>query len=117
MNAAAQAAIDPELADIAIMCAGPVQHMTANNMRYLYMGGLGFWVKAAHTNMDALLCLNYGNPAYPTRLYLPSTLGLGLNWHESAYIFARQWHSWSWSGVHANQPPLAILAQHLRAFL
>jgi hypothetical protein len=117
MNAVSQAADDRELADIATMCSGPVQYMSANNMRYLYMGGLGFWVKGAHTKMDALLCLNYTNPTYPTRLYLPNSLGLGLNWHESAYLFARQWHSWSWSGVRANQPLIAILAEHLRAFL
>ena len=117
MNAAAQAADNQEFADIAIMCTGPVRYMSANNMRYLFMGGLGFWVKGAHTRMDALLCLNYGNASYPTRLYLPHTLGLNLNWHESAYLFARQWHSWSWSGIHANQPLLAILAGHLRAFL
>jgi len=116
-TAASQASGAPELEDIARMCSGTVQYMSGGNLRYLFMGGLSFMVKGAYTKMDALLCLNYPNPSYPTRLYLPNSLGLNLNWHENAFLFARQWHSWSWSGVHANQPLIAILAEHLRAFL
>ena len=66
--------------------------------------------------MDALLALNSPNPSYPTRLFLPASLGLGLNWHETAYILGRAWVTWSWNNVPANQAPAAILADHLAAF-
>ena len=79
------------------------------------MQGLRFLVRGTETQMDALLCLNYRNPTYPTRLHFPANLGLGLNWHETAYLFARSWFSWSWKDVSPGQAPLAILAGHLEA--
>jgi hypothetical protein len=63
---------------------------------------------------EDILCLNYRNQSYPTKLYLPANLGLGLNWNETAYILGRPWFSWSWQGVSPAQPPLAILAQSAR---
>ena len=108
-------AVDPELAPIAALCAGRVQYMEESGLRYIYMEGLRFYVRGTERQMDALLCLNYRNPGYPTRLYLPANLGLGLNWNENAYLLARSWFTWSWQGVSPNQPPLAILAGHLEA--
>ena len=108
--------IEPELVGIATICAGAVRYMTERGLRYIFMEGLRFLARGEQKQMDALLCLNYPNASYPTKLYLPTNLGLGLNWNESAYILARPWHSWSWSGVPANQPPLAVLASHLGAF-
>lgn len=107
---------EPELVGIATLCVGAVRYMTEQGLRYIYMEGLRFLARGEQMQMDALLCLNYHNTSYPTKLYLPTNLGLGLNWNESAYILARPWHSWSWSGVPANQPLLAILANHLGAF-
>ena len=121
MNAASPipstgSSVDPELVGIATLCAGAVQYMTERGLRYIYMERLRFLVRGEQKQMDAILCLNFPNTSYPTKLYLPANLGLGLNWNESAYILARPWHSWSWSGIAANQPPLAILASHLGAF-
>jgi len=90
--------------------------MEEGGRRYIYMGGLHFQVKGTEQKMDALLCPNYPNDGYPTKLYLPANLGLGLNWNETAFILARTWFTWSWRGVARNQPPLAILAGHLEAF-
>jgi hypothetical protein len=109
-------AVEPELAPIAALCAGAVRYMEEGGRRYVYMEGLKFYVRGAERQMDALLCLNYPNNAYPTKLYLTANLGAGLNWNENAYILGKSWFSWSWRGVLPNQAPLAILAGHLEAF-
>jgi hypothetical protein len=107
---------DAELAPIAMICGGPVQRMEEGGRHYIYMGGLHFLVKGQERVMDALLCLDHPNDSYPTKLFFPANLGLGLNWNENAFILARPWFSWSWSGIARNQPPFAILAEHLSAF-
>jgi hypothetical protein len=66
--------------------------------------------------MEALLAINWPNPAYPTRLFLPAGLGHGLNWHETAFILGKSWVTWSWRDVKADQAPAEILANHLAAF-
>jgi hypothetical protein len=110
------AVIEPELATIAAICSGTVNYMDESGRRYVHMAGLHFLVHGAQQHMDALLCLNYPNPTYPTKLYLPANLGLGLNWNETAFVLAKTWFTWSWSGVSPNHPPLAILGGHLEAF-
>ena len=122
MEAAAQpkssgaAAVPSELAPIAALCSGRVQYMSEGERRYIYMEALHFLVQGAEKRMDALLCLNYPNDTYPTKLFLPSNLGLGLNWNETAYVLGRPWFSWSWKGVSPNQTSFAILGGHLEAF-
>jgi hypothetical protein len=90
--------------------------MAEAGRNFIFMEDLHFIAKGAQRCMDALLCLNWNNPAYPTRLFLPERLGLGLNWHQEAYLIARNWFTWSWRGVAANAPPIEILASHLAAF-
>lgn len=107
---------DPELTQIQQLCEGLVQRMTEGQQQYIHMPGLHFRVKGNATVMEALLCLNYPNPSYPTKLYLPTKLGLGLNWNDSPSILGKVWHSWSWKDVRPTQSPFAILAGHLEAF-
>jgi len=114
--AALDETVEPELAEIAALCAGVVRYIDEAGHRYIYMEGLRFMVRGAEHQMDAMLCLNYPNGSYPTRLYLTANLGLGLNWNGTAYLLARQWFTWSWQGVSPNQRPMAILAGHLEAF-
>lgn len=109
-------AVEPELMPIAELCSGAVRYMEEGGLRYVHMEGLKFFVRGTQTTMDALLCLNYPNNSYPTKLFLPVNVGLGLNWNGNAYLLARPWFSWSWQGVSPNQPPIAILAGHLEAF-
>lgn len=111
-----QVEVDPELVPISMICSGKVVFMSEGVQRFIFMEQLRFLVRGQERQMDALLALNNPNGGYPTKLWLPENLGLGLNWNESAYILARPWFSWSWSGVSPSQPPLAILAEHLRAF-
>ena len=115
--------IEPELAPIGAICAGRVRYMDEGGRRYVFMERLRFLARGAHKEMDALLCLNYPNGSYPTKLFLPERLSLpskageaALNWNETAYILARNWFTWSWTNVPPNQEPFAILAEHLRAF-
>lgn len=111
-----EADTEQKLSAIAALCAGSVRYMTEADRRYIHMEGLRFLVRGVEKQMDALLCLNYPNGSYPTKLYLPANLGLGLNWNETAYILAKNWFTWSWRGVSPAQAPLAILAGHLEAF-
>lgn len=115
MHGAGDLVIEPELAPVAELCAGGVRYMEEGGLRYIFMEGLRFLVRGGRKEMDALLCLNYRNGTYPTKLYLPVNLGVGLNWNENAYILAKTWFSWSWRDVVPNQPPIAIFAEHLRA--
>jgi hypothetical protein len=108
--------VAPELISIAGLCAGRVTYMEEGGRRYVFMERLRFLVRRVEKQMDALLCLNYPNSTYPTKLFLPENLGLGLNWNETAYILARHWVTWSWKDVRPDQEPIAILAEHLRAF-
>lgn len=107
---------DPELMPIQQLCEGMVQCMSEGQEQFIHMGGLHFRVRGQPTVSDALLLLNNSNPSYPTKLYLPTNLGLGLNWNESRSILGKVWHSWSWKDVRPNQAPIAILAGHLEAF-
>jgi hypothetical protein len=108
--------VPAELEPITWMCSGSVRYFDEGGRRYIYMHGLRFYVGQTSQEMDALLAMNWPNPAYPTRLFLPANLGHGLNWHETAYILGRSWVTWSWKDVRANQAPVAILADHLAAF-
>lgn len=107
---------DPELMPIQQLCEGMVQRMSEGQLQYIHMAGLHFRVQGKPTVMDALLCLNYPNPSYPTKLYFPTKLPLNLNWNDSPSILGKVWHSWSWKDVRPNQSPFAILAGHLEAF-
>ena len=108
--------VDADLSPIAEICAGNVTRASEAGKNYILMERLRFLVRGVEQEMDALLCVNYPNPSYPTKLYLPNNLGLGLNWNENAYVLGRQWFSWSWKDVSPNQPSIAILAGHLGAF-
>ena len=107
---------EPELAQIAELCAGTVRFMNENGLNYIYMEGLRYLSQGIQRQMNALLCLNYTNGTYPTKLYLAENIGLGLNWNETAYLLGQPWFSWSWKGVAPNQKPIEILAAHLEAF-
>lgn len=104
---------DELLRPIAELCDGQVSFHLEGARRLIHMQGLRFYVDGVKQTMDALLCLNHSNPAYPTKLYLTAQLGAGLNWNETAYILGRSWHTFSWRDVSSDQLPIEILAAHL----
>jgi hypothetical protein len=112
VNARAEV-VDPQLRRVAFLCDGEVSLMTQGSRNFVYMQGLRVLVQGKERKVDALLCLNHTNPTYPTKLYLSESLGAGMNWNESDYIFGRQWHTYSWKDVTANRPIIEILALHL----
>ena len=107
--------VPPELEPITWLCSGQVRYVEEGGRRFIYMQGLRFNVGTHAQEMDALLALNWPNPTYPTRLFLPQRLGHGLNWHEDAFILGKPWFTWSWKDVKAEQAPVEILANHLAA--
>jgi hypothetical protein len=105
----------PELRPIADLCEGEVSYQTDGWRNLILMLGLRLLVLGAEQKTDALLCLNHNNPTYPTKLYFAVQIGAGLNWHETAYILGRSWHTFSWRDVSPAQSPIRILAAHLAA--
>jgi hypothetical protein len=107
-----------DLDPIRALCDGEVNRHMEGNRNYIHMRKLNLLVGNVAQTQDGLLCLNHGNPTYPTKLYLDRRIDTptALNWNETAYILARTWHSWSWRDVQPGQLPIAILAAHLKAF-
>jgi hypothetical protein len=64
--------------------------------------------------MDAALCPS-GQGGYTTRLLLERRIpGKDrLNWQQ-VMVFGRNWHTWSWQNIPANQPWIKIYAEHVR---
>ncbi|WP_035968396.1 hypothetical protein [Bradyrhizobium sp. WSM1417] len=108
--------LDESLRPIAQLCDGVVSFQTEGWRKLIYMEKLRFRVGSSSHVMDAILCLNHDNPAYPTKLYLAANVGgEGLNWNEQAYLLGRNWPTFSWKDVPADQPYVDILAAHLSA--
>src|SRR5262249_34010584 len=101
---------------VAALCNRGVERRSENGRDYVLMGDLRFRVRGEARVSDSLLCLNYPNTTYPTRLYFPEKLGCELNWNATEYILARHWETWSWKDVSPRLPLLEILAGHLKAF-
>lgn len=68
--------------------------------------------------MDALLCLT-AEGSYYTRLFLAQSIPERPTVHGAGWIqrmiFGRNWHTWSWKDVRAEQPLIVILREHLGA--
>jgi hypothetical protein len=63
--------------------------------------------------MDVVLCPK-GFPGYVTRLLLQQKVDkANLNWQQ-VMALGRNWHTWSWNAVPAEQPWLKIFAEHAR---
>jgi hypothetical protein len=63
--------------------------------------------------MDTVLCAT-GQGGYATRLLLERQVtGKTLNWTQ-VMALGRNWHTWSWQDVPANQSWLQIFAEHTR---
>ena len=107
-----KAGTDEPLFRIAQLCDAASFH-SEGGRNFIFMEGLRILVNGACQKLDALLCLNHNNPSYPTKLYLSAQLGMGLNWNETAYILARNWHTFSWRDVRGDMPYHEILAAHL----
>lgn len=97
-------------AELRSVC-GNVTEYTEGGRRYLHLPRVvlpGGCVPAA---AEGLLCMNERD-GYETRLFLSAQVNRGQNWTVHR-ILERNWHTWSWKGVLANQRPSQVLAGHL----
>jgi hypothetical protein len=106
---------DADLARLQVVCSGQVARRAEGPDKFIDLPGLHFLVRGQKRQMDALLCLNQRD-GYATKLYLAEQVPqLNQSW-SNFYILGKNWFSWSWKEVAANQSPIAILAGHLEAF-
>src|SRR6185312_4496046 len=103
-------AIAEHISELQLICPG-AQEMPESGITYIFLPALTI---SDSVVVDALLCPQQ-HSGYPTRLFLAQPIaGKGANWSVHA-ILSRQWHTWSWNYVAADQTLAQILAQHLRA--
>ena len=111
---------DPEIAGLEAVCPG-AKRLDEAGYRYVFLPQLKVRVGQDVKVLDALLCIS-AHSGYPTRLFLqaqltecPTIKGCPANWTQHM-ILARNWWSWSWTGVSADLPAVQILLAHLKAF-
>jgi hypothetical protein len=98
------------LEEMRCLCAD-ARYVSEGSNTYVYIPSL----KLCNGRMvQALLCLT-ARDGYTTRLFLSEPIaGKGANW-TTHRILDKTWHTWSWNQVLADQRPIEILADHLRA--
>lgn len=102
-----------QIQELMTFCRG-VREVQQCGEAFLYLEGLGLPPGRQPATVDGLLCLHQRD-GYNTRLYLSAPVAdRGSNW-TSVYLIDRQWFTWSWQGVSANQRPVQVLAAHLKA--
>jgi len=104
---------EEEVWELQAFC-GNAREVQQGGEALVYLEGLRLPPDRQPPEVDAVLCL-HSREGYSTRLYLGERVaGPGLNW-TTVYLLDRQWHTWSWQGVSANQRPAQVLAAHLKA--
>jgi hypothetical protein len=104
--------IQDELAELGLFC-GAVTEFQEVGRRYLLLEQLTLPAGCSPAATGALLCPQERD-GYQTRLFLAHPVnGRGANWTVHR-ILDRNWHTWSWQGISANQRPAQILRGHLR---
>jgi len=102
-----------EMEDLRRICPG-AREMSEGGVEYIFLPELKH--PCAPGTLDALLCpQQHSSGGYPTRLFLSVNLGKWPNWSTHT-ILSRNWHTWSWNSVPADQRLAQILAQHMMAF-
>lgn len=103
--------LEDAMRELKQICPG-AQVMAEGGITYIFLPGLKH--PCAPGILDGLLCPQQ-HGGYTTRLFLSAAVpGKGNNWSAHA-ILSRTWYTWSWNNVTANQRPVEILAQHMRA--
>src|SRR6185437_4094011 len=104
---------EEQLAELKSIC--PDAAPTADGpLRLIHLPKLIVTSDGKDTVVEALLCLTT-HTGYPTRLFLSQNFpNRPRNW-QTAVVLGRTWHTWSWTGISADQSPTQILIQHLTA--
>lgn len=106
-------AIVDDLSELQLICVR-VSEFQAEGRRFLLLGKLTLPPGCTPAAAEGLLCPQERD-GYATRLFLSEPIsGKGTNWSRHR-ILDREWHTWSWQGISANQRLAQILAGHLKA--
>lgn len=101
-----------ELAELGLFC-GAVTEFREGDRRYLLLERVTLPPGCSPAATEALLCPQERD-GYQTRLFLTQPInGRGANWTVHR-VLDRNWHTWSWQGIAANQRLAQILRGHLR---
>ena len=104
--------IDNELAELVLFC-GAVTEFREGGKRYFLLERVTLPAGCSPAATTALLCPQERD-GYQTRLFLAKPVsGRGANWTVHR-VLDRNWHTWSWQGISANQRLAQILRGHLR---
>lgn len=102
--------VDDGLDEIRSLCAD-AQYVSEGSNTFVHIPSLNL---GNGKIVEGLLCLS-ARDGYTTRLFLSQPVaGKGANW-TTHRILDKTWHTWSWNHVLADQRPIEILANHLRA--
>lgn len=89
--------------------------LTEGSLTFVHFPKILIATRTGDFEREVLLC-PHGHSGYTTRLFLDAIVPSGLaNWTQHT-LFTRNWFTWSWNNIVANQPWTAILANHLAAF-
>ena len=104
--------VEDELAEMGLFC-GKVTPFREGDKRYLLLERVTLPAGCSPATTEALLCPQERD-GYQTRLFFAQPVsGRGGNWTVHR-ILDRNWHTWSWQGISANQRLAQILRGHLR---
>ncbi len=104
---------DAQVARLRVLCPGAELWDEGGNP-LVFLPGLKVESFGSIHTVDALLCPR-ARDGYDTRLFFSVRLPANRNWNDPFTIKARPWYAFSWSGILATTPWLAILASHLEA--
>lgn len=101
-----------DLAELALL-GGAVREFREGDKQYFHLGLVHLPAGCSPAASEALLCAQERD-GYLTRLFLAQPVtNRGGNWTIHR-ILDRNWHTWSWQGIAANQRLAQILRGHLR---
>lgn len=106
------ATIADDLAELGLFC-GTVTEFREGGKRYVLLERVTLPTGCSPVATEALLCPEERD-GYQTRLFLAEPVnGRADNWTVHR-VLDRNWHTWSWQGISANQRLAQILRGHLR---
>ena len=101
-----------DLAELGLL-GGTVTEFREGDKQYFHLGLVTLPAGCDPAACEALLCPQERD-GYLTRLFLAQAVtNRGGNWTVHR-ILDRNWHTWSWQGIAANQRLAQILRGHLR---
>jgi hypothetical protein len=96
-------------------CYPEATGIPSGNLVFVHIPKLGVSTANGLVERVGLLC-PHAYDGYTTRLFFNEQVPGPVNNWTNHSLFTKSWWTWSWNNVVAEQPWLAILANHLGAF-